>query len=112
MRPEPRRVTLPMQPASARVHAQPLGVVGVLAPWNYPFQLAIAPVAAALAAGNCVMLKPSEYTPRTALLLRRVIRDAFEPEVLTVVIGGADLAVEFSRLPFDHLLFTGTSAAR
>jgi acyl-CoA reductase-like NAD-dependent aldehyde dehydrogenase len=109
MRPEPRRVMLAMQPASARVHPQPLGVVGVLAPWNYPFQLAIAPVATALAAGNCVMLKPSEYTPRTALLLRRVIRDAFEPEVVTVVIGDADLAAEFSRLPFDHLLFTGSA---
>jgi len=109
MRPTARHVMLPMRPASARVFPQPLGVVGVIAPWNYPFQLAIGPVAAALAAGNRVMLKPSEYTPRTALLLRRVIRDAFEPEVLTVVTGGADVAADFSRLPFDHLLFTGST---
>jgi acyl-CoA reductase-like NAD-dependent aldehyde dehydrogenase len=109
MRPDTRHVMLPMRPASAKVHPQPLGAVGVIAPWNYPFQLAICPVAAALAAGNRVMLKPSEYTPRTALLLRRVIRDAFEPEVLTVVTGGADVAAEFNRLPFDHLLFTGST---
>jgi acyl-CoA reductase-like NAD-dependent aldehyde dehydrogenase len=109
MRPSARNVMLAMRPGSAKVHPQPLGVVGVISPWNYPFQLALGPVAAALAAGNRVMLKPSEYTPRTALLLRRVIRDAFEPEVLTVVTGGADVAADFSRLPFDHLLFTGST---
>jgi coniferyl-aldehyde dehydrogenase len=109
MQPEARHVALPMKPARAKVHYQPLGVVGVIAPWNYPFQLAISPVAAALAAGNRVMLKPSEYTPRTSMLLRRVIRDAFEPEVLTVVTGGPEVGASFSRLPFDHLLFTGST---
>lgn len=109
MRPQARHVMLPLRPGSAKVHYQPLGVVGVIAPWNYPFQLAMGPVAAALAAGNRVMLKPSEHTPRTSLLLRRVIRDAFEPEVLTVVTGGAEIGASFSGLPFDHLLFTGST---
>jgi len=109
MRPESRHVMLAMRPGSAEVHYQPRGVVGVIAPWNYPFQLAIGPVATALAAGNRVMLKPSEYTPRTSMLLRRVIRDAFQPEVVTVITGGAETGAAFSRLPFDHLLFTGST---
>ena len=109
MAPEERHVMLPMRPARAKVHYQPRGVVGVIAPWNYPFQLAVGPIAAALAAGNRVMLKPSEYTPRTSLLLRRLIRDAFQPEVVTVVTGGPETGAAFGRLPFDHLLFTGST---
>jgi coniferyl-aldehyde dehydrogenase len=109
MEPESRRLMLTLRPAHAKVHHQPLGVVGVIAPWNYPFQLAVGPLAAALAAGNRVMLKPSEYTPRTSLLLRRLIRDAFQPEVVTVVTGGPETGAAFGRLPFDHLLFTGST---
>jgi coniferyl-aldehyde dehydrogenase len=109
MRPERRHVMLPMLPGRARVHYQPLGVVGVISPWNYPFQLAVGPLAAALAAGNRVMLKPSEHTPRTSQLLARLLGEALGPDVVAVVTGGTDIGTMFSRLPFDHLLFTGST---
>jgi coniferyl-aldehyde dehydrogenase len=110
MKPESRHVMLAMLPGRAKVVYQPLGVVGVIAPWNYPFQLAIGPLAAALAAGNRVMLKPSEYTPQTSALLARLLGDAFPPEVLSVITGGPEVGAAFSKLPFDHLLFTGSTA--
>ena len=88
-----RRVPTPLylQPGVSRIVRQPLGVVGVIGPWNYPFQLALGPAAAALAAGNRVMLKPSEHTPRTSALMRRWSRDTFPPEVVTVVTGGPEI---------------------
>ena len=110
MKPEGRHVMLAMLPGRAKVMYQPLGVVGVISPWNYPFQLAISPVATALAAGNRVLLKPSEYTPRTSELLARVLGAAFTDDVLGVVTGGPEVGAEFSKLPFDHLLFTGSTA--
>ncbi len=109
MRPERREVSLTYQPARARVIRQPLGLVGVIAPWNYPFLLAMAPAAAAIAAGNRVLIKPSEYTPETAELLRRICAEAFEPDVVSVVTGGADVGEAFTKLPFDHLVFTGST---
>ena len=110
MKPESRKVIMALLPGSAKVHRQPLGLVGVIAPWNYPFQLAVGPVAAALGAGNRVMLKPSEYTPKTSELLARLLGDAFPADVVTVVTGGPELGASFSKLPFDHLLFTGSTA--
>jgi coniferyl-aldehyde dehydrogenase len=110
MRPQAREVLLPMRPGRAQIIYQPLGVVGVIAPWNYPFQLAIGPLAAALAAGNRVMIKPSEYTPRSSALLAQLLSEALPSDVVRVVTGGPELGVAFSRLPFDHLLFTGSSA--
>jgi len=110
MKPERRRVGLSFQPASARILYQPLGVIGILSPWNYPFQLAIAPLVDALAAGNRVMLKPSELTPATGALMRRLLGGLFDETIVAVVEGGPDVAAVFSALPFDHLLFTGSTA--
>ena len=97
-------------PGSAYLQRQPLGVVGVVAPWNYPVQLALGPVITALAAGNRVMLKPSELTPATSALMAELLGKAFAPDELCVVLGDGQLAAEFSSLPFDHLFFTGSTA--
>ena len=108
----PRRVPTPLElkPGRAYVVAQPLGVAGVVSPWNYPVQLALGPAIAALAAGNRVMLKPSEVTPATSALLADAITQRFAPDEFTVVTGGADTGAAFARLPFDHLFFTGSTA--
>jgi len=109
MRPERRHVAVTFQPAKAWVQYQPLGVVGIVAPWNYPVQLAFSPLVDALAAGNRAMIKPSELTPRFSDLLAGLIGEAFDPSEVAVVTGGPDVAEAFSRLPFDHLLFTGST---
>ena len=103
-------VDLPLQFGSAWVMPQPVGVVGVISPWNYPIYLAMGPLAGALAAGNRVMLKPSEFTPATSALLAEVIGATFAPDHVAVVQGGVETGMEFSRLAFDHLLFTGSTA--
>lgn len=107
-----RRVRTPiyLQPASAHIQRQPLGVVGVIGPWNYPLQLTLGPAATALAAGNRVMIKPSELTPQTSARLAELLHQAFSAEEVCVVQGGADTAREFASLPFDHLFFTGSTA--
>jgi len=97
-------------PARTEVRYQPLGVVGVIAPWNYPVNLALLPLAVAVAAGNHVMLKPSEHTPRTSALLQSLLAEVFPPERVTTVLGGADIAAMFAALPLDHLFFTGSTA--
>ena len=109
---KPQKVSTPiyLQPASAYLQRQPLGVVGVVSPWNYPVQLALGPVITALAAGNRVMLKPSELTPATSALMAELIGKAFAPDEVCVVLGDGELAAEFSSLPFDHLFFTGSTA--
>lgn len=108
---KPRRISAnwTFWPSTAGLHPQPLGVVGVIGAWNYPLQLTLSPAANALAAGNRVMLKPSEHAPRTAALLQRVIAENFAPEVFSVVTGDAEVSAAFSALPFDHLLFTGST---
>jgi coniferyl-aldehyde dehydrogenase len=108
---KPRRVPTPLQmlPARSELIAQPLGVVGVISPWNYPFQLGVLPAAEALAAGNRVMLKPSELTPAFSELLRGIVAEFFSPEEFAVIVGGVDVARAFSQLPFDHLFFTGST---
>jgi coniferyl-aldehyde dehydrogenase len=107
-----RRVPTPLelQPGRAYVIPQPLGVAGVVSPWNYPVQLALGPAIAALAAGNRVMLKPSEVTPATSSLLAEAVAQRFAADEFTVVTGGADTGAAFARLPFDHLFFTGSTA--
>jgi coniferyl-aldehyde dehydrogenase len=110
MRPERRRVALTMQPAQAWVEYQPLGVIGMISPWNYPLFLAASPLADALAAGNRVMIKPSELTPRFSDLLKGIVTEAFDPADVAVVTGGPDIAEAFGKLPFDHLLFTGSTS--
>ena len=109
---KPQKVSTPLylQPSHAYLQRQPLGVVGVVSPWNYPVQLSLGPVITALAAGNRVMLKPSELTPKTSALLAELIGKAFAADELCVVQGDGELAAEFSGLPFDHLFFTGSTA--
>jgi len=108
---EPRDVEVGWQflPASARIEMQPKGVVGILGAWNYPLFLTVGPAVGAIAAGNRVMLKPSELAPRSAGLLAQIIEKTFSSDHVAVINGGADVAQQFSSLPFDHLLFTGST---
>ena len=107
-----RRVatTLPFLPGRNRLVPQPLGVVGIVSPWNYPFQLAVAPVTAALAAGNRVLIKPSELTPAFSALLAKLVAEHFAPDELSVITGDAEMGKAFVSMPFDHLLFTGSTS--
>ena len=109
MRPERRHVAAIFKPASAKVVYQPLGVVGIVAPWNFPVSLALTPLATALAAGNRVMLKPSEMTPATTNLLASMLPETFDKEQVAVVTGDAEIGRAFSSLPFDHIFFTGST---
>jgi len=109
MRPRPAAAGWQFMPGRARVVYQPLGVVGIIGAWNYPLLLSLSPVVSALAAGNHVMLKPSELAPRTADLLARLVSDLFSAEYVTVVTGGPETGAAFAALPFDHLLFTGST---
>ena len=106
----PRRAPVQWQfwPGRARVIYQPLGVVGIIAPWNYPLFLSLSPMVGALAAGNHVMLKPSELAPATARLMQSILAELFAPVYVAVMPGEADVAAAFAALPFDHLLFTGS----
>ncbi|HWV05730.1 coniferyl aldehyde dehydrogenase [Ralstonia sp.] len=100
---------LHFRPAYNRLMPQPLGVVGIIAPWNYPLQLSLGPALAALAAGNRVLIKPSELTPRLSALLASMAREIFNPDELDVAIGDVELGKAFASLPFDHLFFTGST---
>ena len=115
MRPEKRKVDFPLNllGAKARVEYQPLGVVGVISPWNFPVNLTFGPLAGVLAAGNRAMIKPSEFTPKTSELMAEMVASAFDELEVAVVLGGPETGADFTTLPFDHLLFTGaTSVAR
>jgi coniferyl-aldehyde dehydrogenase len=110
MRPQRRAINLTFKPARGEIRYTPLGVVGVVAPWNYPFQLAIIPLANAIAAGNRVMIKPSEFTPSVSALIETLIHEVFSADQVVVVQGDASVGAEFTKLPFDHLIFTGSTA--
>ena len=101
---------LQYKPASNHIIPQPLGVIGIISPWNYPLQLAIMPLIGALGAGNRAMIKPSEYTPRLSDLLKRVLGSIFSEDEVYVATGGVKVAQAFSALPFDHLIFTGSTS--
>jgi coniferyl-aldehyde dehydrogenase len=103
-------VNLELRPGRARILVQPVGVVGIIAPWNYPFLLTITPLISALAAGNRVMLKPSERAPRTGEFIADLLADLYSPEQVATVLGDRDVGTQFSRLPFDHLFYTGSTA--
>ncbi|MCX7552876.1 coniferyl aldehyde dehydrogenase [Marinicella sp. S1101] len=96
-------------PSKCSITPQPKGVVGIMAPWNYPFNLVVGPLIAAIAAGNRVMIKPSEITPKTASLTQTLMAEVFSADEVYVVLGGAEVANEFSGLPLDHILFTGST---
>lgn len=109
MRPERRPVSLWFQPGRAGVVWQPLGAVGIVVPWNYPIYLSVGPLVSAIAAGNRAMIKMSEFTPATGALLARLISERFEDERVAVFGGDEHVARAFVALPFDHLLFTGST---
>jgi coniferyl-aldehyde dehydrogenase len=109
MAPQHVPTTLQFMPARNRLIPQPLGVIGIIAPWNYPLQLTLAPAVGALTAGNRVMIKPSELVPRFSALLREVIASKFDPTEITVTGVEAGVAETFASLPFDHLIFTGST---
>jgi coniferyl-aldehyde dehydrogenase len=110
MKPKRVSVGLELLPGRARLLYQPVGVVGIISPWNYPFQLAIVPLLAALAAGNRIMLKPSELTPRTSEFLAEFLERLFPQEKVATILGGPDVGADFAALPFDHLFYTGSTA--
>jgi coniferyl-aldehyde dehydrogenase len=107
----PQRIATALQflPARNRLLPQPLGVVGIIAPWNYPLQLTLAPAIGALAAGNRVLIKPSELSPRLAALLKETVAQRFDAAELLVTGIEDGIAEAFAALPFDHLVFTGST---
>ena len=109
MRPQRRRVDMAFRPGRAWVEMHPLGCIGIVSPWNYPLLLTVSPLVDALAAGNRVLVKPSEVTPGFAAQLAAALAEAFDPAQLAVMQGGPEVAQAFCALPFDHLLFTGST---
>ena len=109
-KPQRRATGIWLRPATAKVIPQPLGVIGIVAPWNYPILLAVGPLICALAAGNRATIELSELTPRTAELLQQLIGRTFARDHVAVVTGDASVGAAFCALPFDHLLFTGSTA--
>ncbi|MEB0047540.1 MULTISPECIES: coniferyl aldehyde dehydrogenase [unclassified Pseudomonas] len=107
---KPEVVENPATGMQAWIEQQPLGVVGIISPWNFPINLAFGPLAGVFAAGNTAMIKPSELTPKTSELLAELIAGYFDPIELTVVLGDASVGAAFSGLPFDHLVFTGSTS--
>ena len=111
MKPEKRKTNKPMNflGGKSQVRHFPKGVVGIISPWNLPFGLTVAPLTSALAAGNRALLKPSEFVPETAALFAEVVPKYFSKDEVAVVTGGAEVSQQFAQLPFDHLLFTGST---
>ena len=109
MRPRRRATGLWFLPATSQMIPQPLGAVGIVAPWNYPLLMAVGPLADALAAGNRAMIKMSEHAPRTAAMFGRLVAEYFQPDEVSVIEGGVEVGQVFVSLPFDHLLFTGST---
>jgi len=109
---KPRRVATPLHflPGRNVLMRQPLGVVGIVSPWNYPYYLAMEPAVAALAAGNRVLIKPSELTPATSELMARLVTEFFKADEMRVITGDAEVGKAFTELPLDHLFFTGSTA--
>ncbi|MCL1074389.1 coniferyl aldehyde dehydrogenase [Shewanella dokdonensis] len=110
MRPQRRHSGLLLAPSNIKVHYQPKGVCGIIVPWNFPVMLSLSPLISALAAGNRVMLKLSEFTPQTNQILRQLLAQAFDETQVAVIEGDAKIAAAFAALPFDHLLFTGATS--
>ncbi|GIU02774.1 coniferyl aldehyde dehydrogenase [Shewanella morhuae] len=109
LKPSPRHAGILLAPAKVTVHYQPLGVIGIIVPWNFPVMLSIGPLVTAIAAGNHAMLKLSEFTPATNQVIKQLLAEVFDESHVAVIEGEADVAAEFSALPFDHLLFTGST---
>lgn len=115
MKPEKRPTMFPMNlmGGRSRIEYQPLGVVGIIAPWNFPVNMVFAPLAGVLAAGNRAMIKPSEFTPATSAVMADMVKEVYDPTEVAIFDGGPEVGQAFSGLPFDHMIFTGaTSIAR
>jgi len=112
MRPEKRKVEFPLGllGSKAELQFQPKGVIGVISPWNFPVNLTFTPLAGVFAAGNRCMIKPSEFTETTSALMKELIAKYYTAEECVVVTGGPDVGAEFTKLPFDHILFTGATS--
>ncbi|MEM1152515.1 MAG: coniferyl aldehyde dehydrogenase [Pseudomonadota bacterium] len=112
MAPEKRHTSFPLNllGGRSRIEYQPLGVVGAISPWNFPAYITFGPLGDILAAGNRCMIKPSEYTPKTAEVMSEIVRDAWDESEVAMVMGDHHVGEAFSNLPFDHLLFTGSTA--
>lgn len=109
MKPEKRHVSALFQPANAKVMYQPLGVVGIINPWNYPVFLAVGPLTTTLVAGNRAMIKMSEFTPATNTVLQDILSTIFSEDKVAVITGGPEVAAHFSSQKFDHIIFTGST---
>lgn len=105
----PDRVSTPVvaQPGSSKIHKDPLGVVLIIAPWNYPFQLAMAPLVGAIAAGNCAVIKPSEVAPAVSAMLAELVPEYLDPDAVAIVEGGVDETTALLGCRFDHIFYTG-----
>ena len=110
VRPKKAKLRLKDQPGKATIEPEPLGVALVIAPWNYPVQLLVSPMAAAIAAGNAVVAKPSEVVPETSRVLSALLREHLDPEAVAVVEGGVDVSTRLLEQRFDHIFFTGSTA--
>jgi aldehyde dehydrogenase (NAD+) len=106
----PKKVDAPITMLGTRSYIQyePRGVCLILAPWNYPFSLCVGPLVSALAAGNAVILKPSEYTPNVSAVLKSMTEELFDPAVVSLYEGGPEISQQLLKLPFDHIFFTGS----
>ncbi|WP_195575800.1 aldehyde dehydrogenase [Paenibacillus sp. 1001270B_150601_E10] len=109
---KPKRVRTPITHVGSRsvIMPEPYGTTLIIAPWNYPFQLAVAPLIGAIAAGNTAVIKPSEWAPHTSAMLVKLIRHAFEPEQVTVVEGAVEESEWLLQMPFDYIFFTGSTS--
>ncbi len=112
MKPEKRSTDFPLglMGAKAQIQYQPKGVVGVISPWNFPVNLTFTPLAGVFAAGNRTMIKPSEFTEQTSELMKKLFAEYYTEEEVAVVTGGPDVGAAFSKLPFDHMIFTGATS--
>lgn len=109
MKPSRRHAGMLLSPSKVSVQYQPLGVIGIIVPWNFPIMLSMGPLVTAIAAGNSAMLKMSEFTPETNTVLRQLLASIFDTSEVAIVEGEAEVAAEFSSLAFDHILFTGST---
>lgn len=106
---KPKKVPVPFDqfPGKAQIYPEPLGVVLIIGPWNYPFQLMISPLVGAMAAGNCAILKPSELAPHTSTVVTQLIQETYDPAYITAIEGGVEVSQQLLTEKFDHIFFTG-----
>jgi len=110
MKPSKRHVSMLFAPSHNHVMYQPLGVIGIMVPWNYPIQLALLPLMTALAAGNRAMIKMSEFTPVTNKVLKKLLAEVFNENQVALIEGEVEVSSAFAEIPWDHLVFTGSTA--